>query len=411
MAFSYSLETEIDKANEEIKKSFNEISKEVTELSRNRAYLRNYDFFTSKLDEAIKSTLDKRLDKIQNTIKQISEKEAAKKLTILRNLMRKLNFFVRSQYVEHDKIPRNLYYLLDDFFIRTGHEIKYILSYDVSVAVLPFNQYLRKFRFNNEYPEFYKKITKGTSPFYFINIPPEFRKDEKALFWPVVLHEASHAIDQKEKIVHKFYPGVPEWIYELYKGVKHGDNKYKKKLWAMEFVADYLSTLVIGPYFAKILVDGYLEISRLISEHTTHPPLHIRIKQLLKLLNEEGFEEDVKLIENKLKKFEKHIESSSTTLKISNINEIYNKIKSNYKKFNYQAYQDSLKKTYPNIGSEELRNDFKDLKSVILNPSSLLTLITQIEQVEKDVKYSELFSDCIKSFFVSEKYKSIPKVN
>jgi len=51
-----------------------------------------------------------------------------------------------------------------------------------------------------------------------------------------------------------------------------------------------------------------------------------------------------------------------------------------------------------------LKEDFKNKKPVILDPPSLLTLLTSLDGVEKDQKLNELFSDCIKLYLIKKEF-------
>ncbi len=392
---------------QEYAKRFDEIASDVKILAEKKAYMKDFAILTNNLNTCIQETLHKRIKNLL-MLKDSVPELPAKKLSDLKALLRKIHYIIRTQYLNHDKIPRNLYRLIDYFLERCNIEISYIISFGESLSVNPFNQLLRYYAAKSIYPELFDKIEKDYEHIYFIYIPPEFSEEKKALVWPAIIHEAVHAIDQKENIVHKFFPDVEKWLMDIRKGAIEANDPYCiQKLWAMEYVADYLSTWAIGPFFPKILMEEYFTIGSLLKPQKTHPRLDMRVEKLLGLLEKGEFKHEREMLRKKLKHQCIGYSKKTPNDKIKELDDIFKTVEEKFKcaQFSLKEYEKSLKESLPGFEKEQLVKDFEDLKPVLINPFSLLTLLTTIDNIEKNEKLNVLFSDCIKLYMIKNEFE------
>ena len=329
--------------------------------------------------------------------------------------IKKLYYFLDCRILNYDKIPRELYYLLDWFFGECEININYSISFSETLSMADFLQILKSSGFDLIYPEMFY-VFERYEKFFFIFIPPTLKFKNKGYNWIVVLHEASHAIIDKENLVNDHYPpDVSNWIHILYELARLNNQIAKEKLQVIEYTADYITTFITGPGYVWRILEDFFELSMVLDEPVTHPYFDKRIENLINLLRDKlefnNIASSSQDLLNQLIESESTSSTSTSSTSINNnypdrLNEIIQDLDDRFPKFSFNKYTRKLNEKYNSISESKLKIDFKELKTIIIDPASLLTLICYLDGINED-KYQELFVNCLKLYIVSENFNQI----
>jgi hypothetical protein len=213
------------------------------------------------------------------------EEEQIKELDKFRIMIRRLTERLYNIAVNSLEIPHELYFLCDNLLEYYDEKPQYVISVSDEIALQPFTFILQNVgKFEEEYffRDFYDIISKEN--FYIVQIVSEIASTISSLDWVVVLHEAAHMVCSEKAIEDRYFPGVSMYDALITLDLVHrkklaptaaGVQLAAKKVYASEFLADFVVTKCYGPTFgwrfARKWVDlkPVFEPSRTLETHPT----------------------------------------------------------------------------------------------------------------------------------------------
>jgi len=233
--------------------------------------------------EALTEDLDARMEK---ATKYLPLTTASLLLTTMRNLIKDLVDFMYSVVSQSETVPRELYFLLDAFL--ESHDISedsYILFVSDEMAVTAFEHVLKLSHMEQWFPIFFQKI--GNKRFYFVHVVSDFIGREASLNWPIVLHEMAHVVCYEKNTYTKYLPSVD--ILEALRSVPEPifPIKYQKKLYISEYLADLLTTRVIGAVYGWRFLEIYGTYYDILEPSRAHPSPGKRLDKIFREVRKE----------------------------------------------------------------------------------------------------------------------------
>lgn len=284
------VENEITKVKDQLQ-SFDAIA----EVIERRRYKIHHIINFRKLVLHCKQLLGRNLDqRLRQAIDGLTIKDQIKELDRFRSMMRRLAERLHDIVVNSFDIPHELYFLCDNFLEYHNVEPCYIISESDEIALTPFSFILQNIgKFDEEYffRDFWNIISK--EEFYIVQIVSDLVETSSALDWPVILHEISHIINSEKGTEDKYFPGIS--IYDalvtlatMHKGKLSpkaaGVRSAAKKLFASEFLADYLVTRCYGPTFGWRFTRKWVDLRHVFEPSRmlqTHPDPKRRIESII----------------------------------------------------------------------------------------------------------------------------------
>jgi hypothetical protein len=204
---------------------------------------------------------------------------ASMRLSTMRNLIKELIDFMYLVVSRSERVPRELYYLLDTFLENHDVSTRYVLFVWDEMAVTTFEHILELNNMRNWFPIFFQKI--DDKRFYFVQVISDFVEREASLDWPIVLHEMSHIVCYEKNTYSKYLPKTSilealRTIHEL-----RLPRQAQKKLYVSEYLADLLTTRAIGTVYGWRFLENYGTYHDILDPGRTHPAPGKRVKKIL----------------------------------------------------------------------------------------------------------------------------------
>ena len=193
-----------------------------------------------------------------------------------------LNFLLSSS-----DIPRELYFLSDLFLEYNKCNAKYLICVSEEIATLPLSYILRQLGLDEVCPIFWNSIK--NREFYFVQVTPGLKSTKSSEDWPIMLHEFAHIICCEQKIEDRYFPAVSVYdalqVMELLYTRRLPPNAplvetSTKKLYAAEYLADFLVTRCFGATFGWRFVEEYVDLRDIFEPDRTHPPPDRRLEKI-----------------------------------------------------------------------------------------------------------------------------------
>lgn len=204
---------------------------------------------------------------------------ASMRLSTMRNLIKELIDFLYLVVSRSERVPRELYFLLDAFLDNYSVSTRYVLFVSDEMAVTTFEHILELNNMKNWFPLFFQKI--GDKKFYFVQVISDFVDREASLDWPIVLHEMSHIVCYEKNTYVKYLPKISilealRTIHEL-----RLPRKTQKKLYVSEYLADLLTTRAIGTVYGWRFLENYGTYHDILDPGRAHPAPGKRVSKIL----------------------------------------------------------------------------------------------------------------------------------
>lgn len=197
---------------------------------------------------------------------------------------------------------RSLYYLCDWLLAQIEVSVDYVVLEGPDIATLSFLDLVYSKNGGRrgvprEAPELWQRLV-GLD-FHFVVIPPRLASVRASMHWAVVLHELAHVISHKRGVLSPI-PNLapPEYYYDLITVADSEDANpqlaaiARDIMHAMEYVADSLPTLVLGPGFAWCVAVFFARRADTLFTGNTHPVMLYRLALQCQLLDQNGFADD-----------------------------------------------------------------------------------------------------------------------
>lgn len=204
---------------------------------------------------------------------------ASMRLSTMRNSIKELIDFMYLVVSRSERIPRELYFLLDSFLENYNVSKRYVLFVSDEMAVKTFEHVLELNDMKNWFPLFFQKIE--NERFYFVQVISDFVKRETSLDWPVVLHEMSHIVCYEKHTYSKYLAKIS--ILEALRTVHELrlPRRAQKKLYVSEYLADLLTTRTIGAVYGWRFLENYGTYYDILDPGRSHPAPGKRMNKIL----------------------------------------------------------------------------------------------------------------------------------
>lgn len=233
--------------------------------------------------DALSSGMDTHLERVTA---HLPLRYASDILTNLRTVIKNLVDFLYVIASHSEKVPRELYYLIDAFLVQ--HNVptdNYVVSVSDEMAVTGFKHVLELNNMDIWFPSFWEKMKDVR--FYFIHVLSDFVGKDSSLNWPIVLHEGAHIVCYEKGIDLKYLPKIS--ILEALKATQKTviPRKAQKKLYVSEYLADLLVTRCIGAIYGWRFLEMYGSYGDILAPGRSHPPPDRRILKISREIRNE----------------------------------------------------------------------------------------------------------------------------
>ena len=248
----------------------------------------------------------------------------------------------------------------------------------------------------------------ASKTFCFISVPAPMASLRTSIDWPLVFHECVHVLETVAPLVPRLYPTLPKDRLLLMYRAEHGDTHAQEALWTEELLCDFVATYIAGPAFAWRFLRQYFSILGVSYRSLTHPPVDVRIRRLINLIDGLGFKAQAKLTERLLDELLKDLKSYPPVPLPNALvaaDQIEADCKSKLQPFDAGTYQDILRERCRAVDSRLLQ-DILNRRPVVVDPGCLFTIVAFSSQCE-DPGICVLLADFMRLHAVESRFQEL----
>jgi len=273
------LEEKLNKEKQRVRNEVSRFTQIIHDIERRRyrgPHIESLKRLLENCQNALNEDLDARLDVATS---HLPLHTASMRLSAMRSLIKELIDFMYLVVSRSERVPRELYFLLDAFLENYNVSTRYVLFVSDEMAVTTFEHILELNNMKNWFPLFYRKI--GNKRYYFVQVISDFVEREASLDWPIVLHEMSHIVCYEKNTYSKYLPRTSilealRTIHEL-----RLPRRAQRKLYVSEYLADLLTTRNIGTFYGWRFLENYGTYHDILDPGRTHPAPGKRVNKIL----------------------------------------------------------------------------------------------------------------------------------
>lgn len=359
------------------------------------------------------------------------------KLSLLEGYVEQIACALSDWFEAHVRVvdkAREIYYLCDWLLDQVERNIEYAIVEGSTIATSSFLAYVYacfggRRGVPMQAPALWSRLRKIPS-FHFVVIPARLTSPDSAMLWAVVLHELGHAIFEDGRLL----DGVPElkppeFYYDLITlATSSADpplaERAQRQLHALEYGADMLATLVLGPGFPWCVAVFFARRVDTLSDAASHPKMLLRLAAQCDLLSSQGFETDAQQVrEHAAADFaDFHGFAGKTAKETASI--IAQSVQSSIRPAQpqYDELVTIVRATVPHPPTADgllgvlraevgpladsrnlrarLRADFSKGRPVIVDPATQYYMVLPQGDGDDSIVNGEMFADCFKLFYV-----------